>query len=210
MLEGIAGEGRRNIAGQYDLFGGEAEDAPAPPSRSRTPRSTRAASLWRWKRETTGLYLSGHPMDEYRDAARAAGAVNIGAILSDFSAEGGPERFADGQIVTLAGIVASRRTRTTKNGALMALRPAGGRHGQHGAALLPARAGLRRRLHRRQRRAAGWCAGRISVRDGEGAAAGGGQHPAHLRRGRPARGTTPGRAGCGCACPRPTRGCFGA
>ncbi len=120
VLEGIAGEGRRNIAGQYDLFGGEAEDAagasvPVPDAEEYT-----RGELMAMERETTGLYLSGHPMDEYRDAARAAGAVNIGAILSDFSAEGGPERFADGQIVTLAGIVASRRTRTTKNGALMA------------------------------------------------------------------------------------------
>ena len=48
VLEGIAGEGRRNIAGQYDLFGGEAEDAAGASVPSRTPRSTRAASLWRW------------------------------------------------------------------------------------------------------------------------------------------------------------------
>ncbi len=43
----------------------------------------------RMEKETTGLYLSGHPMDEYRDAARRAGAVAIGAVLADFSADDG-------------------------------------------------------------------------------------------------------------------------
>ena len=70
------------------------------------------------ERETTGLYLTGHPMDEYREKARRAGAVSIGAVLSDF-AEGDPQRFRDNQEITLAGVVASSRTRTTKNNSLM-------------------------------------------------------------------------------------------
>ena len=119
VMEGIASAGRSNVAGQMDLFGGgdEGEAAEAPlPDVEEFPR----AELMAMEREMTGLYLSGHPMDEYREAARAAGAVKIGAIMADFAAEGGPERFADGQYVTVAGIVASRRTRTTRNGSLMA------------------------------------------------------------------------------------------
>ena len=119
VLDGIASDGRRNIEGQLDLFGGVEESAGASvavPDVEEFPRS----ELMAMERETTGLYLSGHPMDEYRDAARAAGAVNIGAILSDFADENGPERFTDDQVVTIAGIVSSRRTRTTKNGSLMA------------------------------------------------------------------------------------------
>ena len=37
--------------------------------------------------ETTGLYLTGHPMDEYREKARRAGAVSIGAVLADLAEE---------------------------------------------------------------------------------------------------------------------------
>ena len=70
------------------------------------------------ERETTGLYLTGHPMDDYRDRARDAGAVAIGAVLSDF-AEGQPTRFRDNQEILLAGIVASAKTRTTRNNSLM-------------------------------------------------------------------------------------------
>ena len=115
------------------------------------------------ERETTGLYLTGHPMDEYRDAARQAGAVNIGAILSDFAEESGPERFADEQFVTMAGIVSSKRTRTTKNGTLMAYIQLEDDTGTHRAAGLPARPGNCGGYSRRQRRLL--VRGRISVRD---------------------------------------------
>ena len=44
----------------------------------------------------------------------------IHEIMDDFASEDGPVRFADGQNVTVAGIVTSSRTRTTKNNTLMA------------------------------------------------------------------------------------------
>jgi DNA polymerase-3 subunit alpha len=72
------------------------------------------------EREMTGLYLSGHPMDDYRERAKTAGATAIGAILADFAAEDGPHRFRDGQNIKVAGIVNSHKTRTTKNNSLMA------------------------------------------------------------------------------------------
>ena len=72
------------------------------------------------EKETTGLYLTGHPMDEYREAAQRCHAVPIGAILGDFSREGGPEQFYDGQKVVLAGVVLTSKTRTTRNNSLMA------------------------------------------------------------------------------------------
>ena len=68
----------------------------------------------------TGLYLSGHPMDEYREAARKAKAAPMGAILTDFAKEGGPETYRDDQRITLAGIVSAAKTKTTKNNSLMA------------------------------------------------------------------------------------------
>ena len=50
---------------------------------------------------------------------RRAGAVAIGNILTDFQRDEGPEHFADNQPVLIAGIVASSRTRATKNNSLM-------------------------------------------------------------------------------------------
>ncbi|MEG1593431.1 MAG: OB-fold nucleic acid binding domain-containing protein, partial [Oscillibacter sp.] len=56
----------------------------------------------------------------YRDTVRRLGAPNIASILDDFSQEGGPTRFADGQRITIAGVVTSSKTKTTKNNTLMA------------------------------------------------------------------------------------------
>ena len=72
------------------------------------------------EKETTGLYLTGHPMDQYRDLARRVGAVTVGAVKADFAREEGPQEFHDNQKVTVAGVVTTYKTRTTKNNTLMA------------------------------------------------------------------------------------------
>jgi len=59
-------------------------------------------------------------MDDYRDLARKHRASPVGSILADFAREEGPQSYRDGQRVTLAGVVASARTKTTKNNSLMA------------------------------------------------------------------------------------------
>ncbi|HBR09385.1 MAG TPA: DNA polymerase III subunit alpha [Clostridiales bacterium] len=120
VMEGVACDGKRNIDGQLDLFdmGGEEPGANTGITLPDVPEFSRR-ELMAMEKEVTGLYLTGHPMDEYRDAARRAGAVAIGAILSDFASEAGPARFADNQPVTVAGVVAAQRTRTTRNNSLM-------------------------------------------------------------------------------------------
>ncbi len=122
VLDSVNSAGRKNVAGQLDLFGMESGDGGIEPEPLRLPdvEEFSADELMRMEREMTGLYLSGHPMDGYRDAARRLGAVSIGAIFDDLSGEGLPARFADGQDVTVAGIINSFRTRTTKNNSMMA------------------------------------------------------------------------------------------
>ncbi|NCB50727.1 MAG: DNA polymerase III subunit alpha [Clostridia bacterium] len=120
VIECISADGKRNIDGQLDLFCiGEEKASPEAGIVLPDVPEFSSRELMAMEKETTGLYLSGHPMDEYRDAARRAGAVAIGSIMSDFSAEDGPKRFADNQIVTVAGVVSSQRTRTTRTGSLM-------------------------------------------------------------------------------------------
>ena len=124
VLDSIADDGRKNVAGQLDLFGGEDGGAMAEVPVPQVDEYSRA-ELMAMERSVTGLYLTGHPMDEYREAVRRIGAAHIGAahigaILSSFESPEESGGFADGQYVTVAGIVDSKRTRTTKNGSLMA------------------------------------------------------------------------------------------
>ena len=125
VLDSIAASRKRNVEGQLDLFGFglDADDASsAPATRIQLPPLPEFApeELMRMEKETTGLYLTGHPMDQYRDLARRVGAVTVGAVKADFSREEGPQEFHDNQKVTVAGVVTTYKTRTTKNNTLMA------------------------------------------------------------------------------------------
>ena len=120
VIDSINQANRDNIDGQMDLFGGDGgfdnspESIPIPALAEYSP-----TELMAMEKEVTGLYLSGHPMDEYREAARLLGAVPIGALMGDFASEDGPRQFEDNQYVNLAGVIASSRTRPTKSNSLM-------------------------------------------------------------------------------------------
>jgi len=121
VLDSVAERKRKNLEGQFDLFGGDTatdgarEQIPLPNILEYSP-----SDLMRMEKETTGLYLSGHPMDEYRALAKKQGAVRIGDILTGVSGEGGEKRFQDEQYVTIAGVVSAYKTKTTRNNTLMA------------------------------------------------------------------------------------------
>ncbi len=120
VVDSIARDRRRNLEGQFDLFGGGGESASIPePVLPDIPEfSARERMLM--EKEITGLYLSGHPMDEYRARAQKYHAVPIGPMLADFKNEDGPRTYSDGQRITVAGMVQSVKTKTTKNNSLMA------------------------------------------------------------------------------------------
>ena len=124
IMDSVADQQRKNLEGQLDFFSMAAEDANAsgavkeidlPDIPEFTPQE-----LMTMEKETTGLYLTGHPMDAYRDTVRRIRAPTISSILEDFSQEGGPVRFSDEQRVTICGVVTASKTKTTKNNSLMA------------------------------------------------------------------------------------------
>ncbi len=120
LLDAVAASRRENVEGQLDLFGtaqaGPPSDALVLPDIPEFP----ALERMRQEREITGLYLTGHPMDDYKEIARAAGAVSIGGILADCGGEDGPTRYRDGQSLTLAGMVTARKNKLTRSGTPMA------------------------------------------------------------------------------------------
>ncbi len=122
-LESIARSKRDNFEGQMDLFSflGDGPSAPSVTSGiviSAVEEYPRRELMAREK-DVTGLYLSGHPMDEYRDVIRRSGVTPIGLLMEDFASDEGPQTYADGQLLTLAGIVDTVKTKTTKSNSLM-------------------------------------------------------------------------------------------
>lgn len=73
-----------------------------------------AADRMAMEKETTGLYLSGHPMDDYRPLLKNTHVVPIGSLLDEES------RYQDDQIVSVAGIVQTVKMKTTRNNSMMA------------------------------------------------------------------------------------------
>ena len=121
VMDSVAASNRQNLDGQIDFFSMGASTAAKPPEihLPDIPEYT-AVEKMNMEKEATGLFLSGHPMSDYRELARAAGATPIHDILEDFGQEGGPTKFADGQKVCVAGVVTSNKTRPTKKNSLMA------------------------------------------------------------------------------------------
>jgi DNA polymerase-3 subunit alpha len=66
------------------------------------------------EKETTGIYLSGHPMDDCRAFLRNTHVMPMAALLDEES------DLRDDQIVSVAGIVQSVKMKTTRNQSMMA------------------------------------------------------------------------------------------
>ena len=87
----------------------EAARIPIPKMKELSPADRMAM-----EKETTGIYISGHPMDDYRSLLRNTHVVPIAKLTED---EG---TFQDDQIVSVAGIVQSVKMKTTRNNSMMA------------------------------------------------------------------------------------------
>lgn len=121
VLDAASASRRRNLEGQLDLFGmgnEQIQDAQIElPNVQDFPRAERLAM----EKETTGLYLSGHPMDEYHELAVQSQAAQIRALVDDLTEESIQNPvYRDGMSVRLAAVVTSVRLKTTRNGGMMA------------------------------------------------------------------------------------------
>ena len=114
MMNTIASSRKRNLEGQIGLFSlleDPEEDLSMPiPSMPELHK----ADMLLMEKETTGIYLSGHPMDDYRQYLHNTRVVNIDELMDEDS------RFKDDQIVSVAGVVQSLKMKTTRNNSMMA------------------------------------------------------------------------------------------
>ena len=114
MMDSISSSRKHNLEGQMGLFGMlEEEDAAMAIPIPKLPELNKA-DMMAMEKETTGIYLSGHPMDDYRRYLRNTHVVPIGALMEAES------RYQDDQIVSVAGIVQDVKMKTTRNNSMMA------------------------------------------------------------------------------------------
>ncbi|MGN1031313.1 MAG: DNA polymerase III subunit alpha, partial [Butyricicoccaceae bacterium] len=119
VLDSIAAAHRKNIEGQMDLFGMQEEEKRENVQYPNIPEASKSALL-AMEKEMTGLYLSGHPMDDYIEIAKKANAPGIMDIENDLSGEVAEPMWRDGMNVVLCAVISSVKIKTTKNNSLMA------------------------------------------------------------------------------------------
>ena len=119
VMDSVADGRRRNVEGQIGFFDLYVEDEE-PASRIPVPEIPELSKRERMtmEKDVTGLYLSGHPMDEYRSQLRQAQVASIGEIMECFENEG--DEYADEQQVRIAGVVQQVKMKTTRNNTMMA------------------------------------------------------------------------------------------
>mgnify|MGYP004646485829 FL=1 len=114
MMDAIASSRKRNLEGQMGLFSMlEQDQGPGRMEIPRRPEYARA-ELMSMEKETTGIYLSGHPMDDYRRLLKNTHVVPIAELMRE------DRSFSDDQIVSVAGIIQAFKTKTTRNNSMMA------------------------------------------------------------------------------------------
>ena len=113
MMDSVASSRKKNLDGQMGLFSmledtDKAASIPIPKL-----AEMNKTDLMAMEKETTGIYLSGHPMDDYRAYLRNSHVIPIGDLMDE---DGRPQ---DDSIVSVAGIVQNVKMKTTRNNSMM-------------------------------------------------------------------------------------------
>jgi len=113
-VDDTSSSARSNFSGQVSFLGAEElnDDLPAiqPFSKEYTLRL---------EKEAIGVYLSGHPLDEYAEVIKNTATADISGIISSFDGSNNGN-IKDGQEVTICGIITSVNVKATKNNSRMA------------------------------------------------------------------------------------------
>ncbi|MGN0661634.1 MAG: DNA polymerase III subunit alpha [Faecalibacterium sp.] len=117
ILKSVESDVRRNLDGQLDLFsvmGGTEQGSGEDNYEVRPVPEYTPAELLQQEKEVSGLYLSGHPLDAYREQIRRFGSHTIKDLTGEESHK------LDNSRVRVVCTVVKSRMMTTKSNSLMA------------------------------------------------------------------------------------------
>ena len=119
VMDSVNQENKTSISGQMSLFDlvGE-EEKKAFEIRLPDVEEYDKETLLAFEKEVLGIYVSGHPLDNYRSILEK----NITASTADFQPDEttGTAKVRDGEKVVLGGMIADKTIKYTKNNKVMA------------------------------------------------------------------------------------------
>ena len=107
----------KNVAGQIGFFDEGSQFSDMNEIKVPDFEELPYKELLAFEKEITGLYISGHPMDEYKDIAKKIKADNISEIVEADGSFG--SKYKDNCRVKIYGIISRVEKKTTKNNSVM-------------------------------------------------------------------------------------------
>ena len=126
VLDGVNNDRKRNIEGQINLFLDFENTYNNFEIEYPNIKEFKKKHLLAMEKEMTGIYLSGHPLDEYEETLKIQTNTRISDIVVDESLEEGDDmlgesfKLKDGDKVIIGGIISSVNKKVTKNNDMMA------------------------------------------------------------------------------------------
>ena len=117
-LDGASRTLKSTVAGQISLFGMMEGTVEAPPPPMPNLPEYDLYTLLQMEKETTGVYISGHPLDEYAEQLNKL-RVNFQFLEELTEAPDGGMSW-DQKVVRMGGLIAEKRMKATKSGGMMA------------------------------------------------------------------------------------------
>ena len=125
VMDSVSNEKKRNIDGQMSLFGLVEENINEPEVKYPNINEFSKNNLLAMEKEMTGLYLTGHPLDEYAQSLKMYSSTSIENIYKSQQAhlEGvDDENYSihDEDKVILGGIISDVNQKVTRSNSIMA------------------------------------------------------------------------------------------
>lgn len=117
ILSGANDFKRKELEGQVDLFGSSDESISSGYEIPFVEEYDRRMLL-EYEKEVIGMYVSGHPLDEYKYLSSASKHTRLSDVVREN--EDGEYEAKDNQKVSFVGMLRSKKLFTTRNGARMA------------------------------------------------------------------------------------------
>ena len=123
IIDNINQEKKNNYENQINIFNDVVEDKSLELSVKKTGRTMTKKEMLAMEKEMMGIYVSGHPLDEYSDIIKKKSTIFSKDILTntEYDIEEDIENIkakknVDGKVVTIVGIISSSKVLITKNG----------------------------------------------------------------------------------------------